>query len=323
VTLQTITWRGAEAWEIEYAGTSVAVTKVGCNIASFSRNDHAVNPLWQPPWSAAHPDDPRVRTGEYGDPEAASVLATIVGWSLCIDRFGPPRIGESRPLHGEAGVATWNLAETRPDGVVVEAHLSEARLTVSRHLVIGHGKLSVETTVTNTSNERRDIEWAEHITLGDPLLETSAIEAGIDLAFAPPESIGASPRFPNAGPLDEIDPGSALAFPRPDAAAIGDIVAGRVVRGSWSVINESSGTRLQCDFSPDDFPWLCLWTEHRYRTFKPWNGETRCRGMELATKPFPENTDAELAAPEFRGRPTRVLLAPSQALTKSVVLRFA
>jgi hypothetical protein len=40
-------------------------------------------------------------------------------------------------------------------------------------------------------------------------------------------------------------------------------------------------------FDPQVFPWITLWEENRARAYPPWNGETRVRGVEFGTSPFP------------------------------------
>ena len=40
---------------------------------------------------------------------AKAAGATIVGHNACIDRFGAPWPGETRPVHGESGVVRWEL----------------------------------------------------------------------------------------------------------------------------------------------------------------------------------------------------------------------
>lgn len=247
------------------------------------------------------------------------LLANIVGWNLCIDRFGAPHPGEERPLHGEAGISVWKLIEI-DGGVRLETNLPLAGLVVSRQLRLTNDGLEVETVLRNPTPDAKVVEWAEHITLGDPLLDGCDVSAGVDTAFIGPEDLGPSPRFPGSAPLEPVDAATALAVPKANDPALGDILSARVTEGWWQVRNESLGWECRCEFDADDFPWLCLWTEHCSRDGAPWGGKVRSRGMEISTKPFPEGQPPADRSPTFAGRPTAVSLESQGVLTKKVTL---
>ena len=96
-----------------------------------------------------------------------------------------------------------------------------------------------------------------------------------------------------------------------------------MTEGRWAAANARLGWRLSASFSPDDFPWLCLWTESRLRTHAPWLGKQRTRGMELSTKPFPEGKPPASRAAEFKGRPAAFFVPGGGAeVAKTIVLRW-
>src|SRR6056297_29308 len=109
ITVTEPEWRGVGAWRLAGGDLEIVVTRVGAHLAAITGRGERLNPLWQPPWSATSPQDGVDRPDVYGGGPEASLLAGIVGHNLCLDRFGPPRPGESRPVHAEAGVATWKL----------------------------------------------------------------------------------------------------------------------------------------------------------------------------------------------------------------------
>ena len=60
------------------------------------------------------------------------------------------------------------------------------------------------------------------------------------------------------------------------------------INESYFIIrNNKLGFELQYEWNSKTWPWLCIWTEHYGTNYKPWNGNERCRGFELSTKPFP------------------------------------
>jgi len=327
ITVTETEWRGVGAWRLAGGDLEIVVTRVGAHLAAITGRGETLNPLWQPPWSATSPQDGVDRPDVYGGGPEASLLAGIVGHNLCLDRFGPPRPGESRPVHAEAGVATWKLvAPELPGGGVesvrIAAELLEARLRVERAFRVEGEELLVTTSVTHRDDEPRAIEWAEHVTLGDPFLDGAVFHAEADAGWIWGGEPRESWRFSNAVPEGEVDVSAALAMPRSDAAAAGDIVATRLTRGWFRAERADLGRYLEYEWDADEFPWLCLWTQHQSRTGKPWNGVTRARGMEFSTKPFPEGEPPAERVGSFQGRPTTCIVPAGDGLVRSMTVRW-
>ena len=73
---------------------------------------------------------------------------------------------------------------------------------------------------------------------------------------------------------------------------------------NFIVRNEKLGFELEYEWNSKTFPWLCIWTEHFGTDYKPWNGNERCRGLELSTKPFPiPSLHRELPKEEVKKHP--------------------
>nr|MBA3937385.1 hypothetical protein [Planctomycetota bacterium] len=172
----TITaWRGQTAWRIAGPLLEVVVTRCGGHLAAIRRPGEELNPLWQPHWAAADPATVRPG-GAYGGIES-SLLATIVGHSVCIDRFGPPRAGEQRPVHGEAGVVDWMLTRISPAEIEITALLPEARLHVRTRFAICGESLLLTRGVRHDDLVPRELEWCEHVSLGAPFIDDVEVEA--------------------------------------------------------------------------------------------------------------------------------------------------
>jgi len=314
------TWRNAPAALIIGAQLEVVLSLRGGHLAALRSRGDALNPLWQPPWPGADPatvvPGPM---GTYGDGPEAFLLAGIVGSNLCCDRFGSPWPGESRPLHGEAGVASYQRLATGTSSVVIEAYLPEARLWVARSVSLAGASCTLRTTVRHRGHAERAIEWCEHTNLGDPFLDGCAISAAVDAAYNLPGS--PEPGFAHYPPLGAIPLAVALPVPAAGAPATGRFAACRVAdtpTASWTAVNQRLGRRLRADFAAAEFPWLGLWTQHRSRRTPPWAGVTRVRGMELSTKPFPEGKPPAQRARSFQGRSTQCLVPPGAGLSKTI-----
>lgn len=268
LTCTAIAWRGSAAIRLSNGVIDAVATGRGGHLASLTRHGDELNPLWQPAW----------RPGDDcgSDLPTAALLDGICGSNLCVDRFGPPRPGERRPLHGEAGVQPWRIA-VGARRVVLETWLPQARLRVRRRLALDGDRLVVDTAVRPGGTRERDVEWCEHTTLGGAFLDGVAFSAELGPAR---DSHGAAVADP-------------LAMPAPGDPPAGHIRTAPVRAGWWRAENARLGATLEVRFDPRDFPHLCLWTEHRSRAAAPWLGRERTRGMELATKPLPFATPAD------------------------------
>ena len=322
ITVTETVWRGMEAWTLAADELELVITRIGAHIAAVRAPGDDLNPLWQPPWPAMRPGEGMSRADLYGDGVEVSLLSAIVGHNLCIDRFGPPRPGENRPVHGEAGVVEWSLEQADAETIRLTSRLPQASLAVARIFTIDGSTATVSTEVKPTDGAAHEIEWGEHVTLGDPFLDGARLAAEVDGAWIWGGEPRESWRFPEASAEGPVDAAAALAMPPADhATPVGDIVATRLTRGGFRAERPDLGRALTYEWNADEFPWLCLWTQHRSRAGKPWNGRTRARGMEFATKPFPEAEVPAERASEYQGRPTTCHV-PAEGLRRSWTLRW-
>lgn len=314
IAVTPTTWRGLPAWLLTGDALEAVITEIGASLACIRRRSEALNPLWQPHWPAARHADPMV----HGDPRGeASLLCLAVGSLLCLDRFGPPRVGEDRPFHGEAAAATWNLARSTADAVTFAVSLPNAGLALERTV-----SFIADTCVLDTSalalGHDRDVEWCEHLTLGDPFADGMQVTAGIDRVDPMPGITTQPERHADDATLIA----DALAMPVAGAPPRGDVWSGRVTPGTgwWRAEHPGLGRRLTARWQADDFPWLVIWTQHCERQSLPWNGRERARGLELSTKPFP----SDHAYPETTrlSRPARCLLPAGARVTRRVTLTW-
>jgi hypothetical protein len=319
------TWRNLPAVRLDGDGFSAVITLIGGHLASLRRPDEELNPFWQPQWEGRDPG--QLEAGdmaELGGPAAAPLLATIVGSNLCCDRFGPPRPGEQRPVHGETCRTMFAVLTEADWDLVLVGRLPQAGLEVHRRLRFAGDAITLATSVRPLDGRERAIEWCEHSNVGGDFLDGVAFTAPLDrVVVSSHRDVGE--RFAT-GPIGaDVPIAAALAFPAKDDPACGDVLCGRLADAAtdwcWSATNARLGRRLSCHFAHADWPWLALWTQHRSRQASPWLGRERVRGMELSTKPIPEAEVPPERRERWLDRPTTCLLPP-EGLTKTLVFRW-
>lgn len=301
LTVRPTTWRGLPAWRVDAAKLSLVVTEFGGHLAALWDRRDSLNPFWQPPWPSADPG-PVVEGGVHGSGPETKLLATIVGHNWCCDRFGAAWPGEKRPLHGEVAIERFAMSHTVPDRVSWTAWLPETRLRVRKTIAINGDHVEMVHAVSHDEATAREIEWCEHVNIGDPFLAGVEFAAGVERMTNWPKEAEPGSRFAHIAPEGDVPIAQALAMPRPDAPACGDVLCGRLAQGWFTATNRTAKRRLTYRWDARQYPWLVLWTQHKSRTAQPWNGRTRSRGMEFSTKPWPEGKPPASRAVAYQGR---------------------
>lgn len=319
-TLVPCTWRALPAYRLIGTHLEAVVTLVGGHLASLTRRGESLDPFWQPSWPGLDPANlDAAQSARLGGPVAAPLLGTIVGSTLCCDRFGPPPSGEDKPAHGEACRTTFARVPDGHHDLSVEGLLPQGALTVRRSVRLVATTCVLVTTVRHAGGAPRAIEWCEHTNIGGEFLDGVSFAAPLDRVVMTSVRDDAE-RF-GTGPVGRaVDLAAALAFPALTDPPCGDVLCGRLAGGTaigtWTATNARLRRRLTCTFRHADWPWLALWTQHRSRTASPWNGSERVRGMELSTKPIPEGEVPPERRRRFLDQPTTCLIPPGAGLSK-------
>lgn len=326
------TYRTRPAFLVTTPGLHFIVMECGAHLASLLHPGAppASNPLWQPQWPSGDPASAAAlgTWGEGAHAVEAPLLASIVGSNLCADRFGPSRAGEpARPLHGESGVARFAWVRASPTACAFEARLPLSGLTVTRTFAVhpdAPTTLRVQSRLRLPSGggTAQALEVCEHTTLGGDFLDGVLVTATTGpLAYAMPPA--GSEEAPAALPAEQ-----ALRVPAPGDAPEGSVrtlpvaaAAGSGGRASWVATNARLGLRLTAAWRAADFPFLCLWTEHCLRAHAPWGGRERARGMEVSSKPFPEDPPASRRQ-AFLGAPAELTIQPGEEVVREVALTW-
>ena len=89
-----VVWVGNEHLQI-------AMAHGGGHIAAlrFPGIAESANPFWQPPWTSLEPESvtAEIVDRDYGGAPEGRLLASILGHSLALDLYGPPRKKRRRP----------------------------------------------------------------------------------------------------------------------------------------------------------------------------------------------------------------------------------
>ena len=333
-SITATSWRELPAWQIDGAELTCIVTARGGHLVCLREAPGpgpSLNALWAPSWPTSCDVASAEAAGTWGSGPEAALLCGIAGSNLCLDRFGGAGAAyagaAARPLHGEVGVtefARCAAAASAAADLVVSADLPAAGLRVTRSFTLRGRTLVLSTSAQRLGGgsgggESQYVEWCEHTTLGGAFLDGVEITASVDAVMAmPADGADVAPAATDAAAL-----AAALAFPAADAPPASAIASCRLTDGSWCAANARLGFALSARFSAADFPWLCLWTEHRSRTHAPWAGVQRARGMEMSTKPFPEGEPPPSRARELLGKPAAMFLPPAGAVTKTIEFTWA
>ncbi len=320
-------YRGRRAASIENSELRVTVLAEGGHIAEIYDKAARVNPLWTPPWPTVEPSafEPR-HAGVFGDGSDATLLAGIMGHSLCLDLFGPPSAEDARrglTAHGEGSIVPYSL-QAGTETLNARAGFPLAGLEFERRITLRGRTVAIRERLVNRSRSDRDIGWTQHVTLGPPFLErgTSQFRA----------SAGRSKVFETEfGAHDYLERGAEFDWPMAPAMNGGHAdlrVFSATERSSAYTAHLMSGgpAAFFVAFSPAyelaiayvwksaDFPWMGIWEENSSRTNSPWNGRTLTRGMEFGVSPIPETREAMVQRGTLFGVPAFRRIAAGEAI---------
>ncbi|MCG3127614.1 MAG: hypothetical protein CHACPFDD_02481 [Phycisphaerae bacterium] len=321
-------------WVIENSSVRAAVTQRGAHMApvTFDRgSDRPIQPYFISPWQDEHLN------------VEPPVLVPLRGDFFCLPfgGNGAPYEGLKFAPHGEPAGAAWTLVRTGRRGAVTRLVLElrtkvpAGGITKTLQLVDGHNVVY--------SQERLEgyalaTSLGHHATLSVPEKEgalrvaTSPFRFGMTApyVFSNPanreyQSFDVGQRFDR---LSEVPlawkhsaPGDCTAFP----ARIGytDLMAvfsepaeklpGQV---AWTTATNRDGEYLWFALrDPRILPTTIFWIENHGRHGVPWNGRTRCLGLEDVCSYFSEGMPISAQPNDLnaQGIPTAIELCPDRA----------
>ena len=299
-----VRWKGRQAFRLSNGEIETTVLLGGGHVADLRLCGSPVNALWEAPWPTIEPyefDNER-HSPLYGSRNVGQMLSGYTGHAVAIPYFGLPSAADAKrglTLHGEAASTNWTIESgSLGEGsvrVTLRANLPMSALQFRRtlHAAPNSSFLTVTESVKNQSAETRDFQWVQHVAFGEPLFtpgESSLILSG-DRGLTWPLGYEGQELLPNSLEFHwPLAAGNDLSLPFLQDGT-GFVAAIRVDsrrRDAFiAVHNRRSALAAGYVFDSERFPWIALWEENRARTYPPWNGQTRVRGVEFGTSPMP------------------------------------
>jgi hypothetical protein len=228
------------------------------------------------------------------------------GWQLCFPTAGAPDRAAypTQGFHGAASQARWSVDRV-DHGAVELSWADEAGLSASRRWTLEEGRLSAVTTAVNGGGASRRVIVAEHLILGQDVLDhldeaqdarkitASGTVAELDYAGTP---TGRTAPWPGPGwdRANKRTPPRVAALRHPSPRVI-------VV----------TGPRFRATVSWTGLEHALLWEEIGASAHSPWNGAVYALGVEPTSTPHGAGTAHPVGAVE---------LEPGQTMTWAVSL---
>jgi hypothetical protein len=310
----------------------IALAMGGGHIAAlrFDDIDETSNPYWQPPWPSLEPSAvTREMVNEhYGGPPEGRLLASIMGHSIALDRYGPPSTEEAADgavTHGGMAVQSWTWHEPGENVLVGECDDSLAQLRFSRRVkVIGRCAV-IEEKIQNLCSWERPMCWQQHVSFGTPFCEDGFwASSNCDRGTTHPQSFGAGasllPNTETEWPLAPRKDGQFCDYSEPlsENAQANDFSGFRVrisdQLGNFVAGNKRLRFALFYLWPRRFFPWLGIWDERHARAEKPWCKKVSVRAFEFGVSPYPDTRCNLLGQPRLFDLPTYLVLPAGQSL---------
>lgn len=215
--------------------------------------------LFRPHW--------RVEPGDRGRDDQSWVRGWRGGWTLLFPNAGPACIHQGRrhPYHGDAALSEWAVVDSAPDRVSLR-YGDVSGAIVERDHRIGRDHLTVTTTIANPTERPIEFLVVEHLILGADFVWDAA-----------PVDLPAGPRRI----LDESSaPGDWSSLPGPGTQRFGAVLDCGQLRAD---ARSRDGVRVSLTWTGDHLPSLWYWVENGCNPESPWDGRTRCLGLEPAS----------------------------------------
>ncbi len=322
------------SWILQTPQVTLALTQRGGHMApvTFCRDRGGVQPYYISPWQGEN--------RKLGAP----VLVPLRGDFFCLPFGGNGEAvrGEKHPPHGETAGSMWRFLAQERQGktvkltVALRPKVRPGKVTKEVALVEGHNAVYLQHTLedfSSTSRGEAAFPVAHHCTLAVPeepgamRVWTSPIRFGqtnpalfSDPANREYQSLAIGAKFENLRrvPLLWKDPAVGDCTRFPVRRGFTDLLA--VVNkpgpiGWTAAVCPSAGYLWYALKLPSQLPLTVFWIDNGGRHGEPWNGRSRCLGLEDACGYFADGLAASLRPNALvrQGVPTAITLPAGQA----------
>jgi hypothetical protein len=302
-------WRNRRAYRLSNGSIELTILLGGGHIADFRLAGSRLNTVWEAPWETIDPHtfSSAEHGAFYGDGAVGKFLSGYTGHALVLGYFGLPSADEAAqglPLHGEAASAVWTAGalEQREDSasLVLEVELPAYDLNFRRKITLQANALTaaIEETVVNRSGAQVMLQWVQHAAFGEPFCTKADASVFVSasrslawpLGYEDHELVLKDAEFlwPTAPAASGGRVDLRIPFNQDGTGFVASLlIPAKRSRPYIAIHNRRHRLVAGYSFDRSRFPWITLWEENCARSYAPWNGVTRVRGVEFGTSPMP------------------------------------
>jgi hypothetical protein len=332
-------WKNRRAYRLSNGSIELTVLLGGGHIADFRLIGSPLNTLWEAPWGTIDPHtfSSAEHAALYGDGAAGKFLSGYTGHALAVGYFGKPSPEEAAqglPLHGEAASAEWAAvpAKEGEDSVslALEVELPVYHLNFRRKITLRANALTaaIDETILNRSNAEIMLQWVQHTAFGEPFYTKADASLFLPVSRSLTWPLGYEDHelLPKAAkftwPIAPTAKGGLVDLTIPFQQDGTGFIASLLIPaersdGYIAIHNRRHGLVAGYSFDHLRFPWIALWEENCARSYTPWNGSTRVRGVEFGTSPMPLGLDQAREMRTLYDTPVLATIPPSSQLSTS------
>lgn len=336
-TCHPVRWKNRKAYRLSNGSIEITVLLGGGHIADLRLVGSPINVLWEPPWEMIEPHTFSSTKHEalYGEIAIGKFLSGYTGHALVLGFFGMPSADEAAKglsLHGEAAVSEWNVVSVEEGdhtaSLLLEVELPVYRLSFRRKitLVTNACTAAIDESVSNRADVEMKFQWVQHVTFGEPFYSKTdaTLFAPIERAFTWSLGYEGHQLLPNDTEFTWPDAPTtagervdlAIPFQQDQTGFVASLLISAAQQSGYiAVLNHQHTIAAGYSFDRSRFPWIALWEENRVRSYPPWNGRARVRGVEFGTSPMPLGLKHARQMDTLHGTPVLATIAPHSKLT--------
>jgi hypothetical protein len=185
---------------------------------------------------------------------------------------------------------------------------------------------AIEETVLNRNDSQLALQWVQHAAFGEPFCTRADSSLFVPVSRALTWPLGYEGReflpkdtefaWPNVATASGGRVDLAVPFQQDGTGFIVSLlIPAERSRGYAAIHNRSYGVVAGYCFDRAHFPWIALWEENCARSYAPWNGTTRVRGVEFGTSPVPLGLDQAREVRTLYDTPVLASIPPNSRLS--------
>lgn len=333
-----MSWKNRPAYRLANGSIELTVLLGGGHIADFRLSESPLNTLWEAPWKTidSHTFSSTKHAALYGDGAVGKFLSGYTGHALVLGYFGLPSADEAAqglPLHGEAASAQWTLISAEESdesaSLMLEVELPVYQLTFWRKITLRVGALTaaIDETIVNHSSAEIRLQWVQHAAFGEPFCAKADASLFVPVSCAITWPLGyedheflpsnAEFTWPNAPTANGGQADLTIPFQQDGTGFIVSLLIQPERHAFCAIHNRIHKLVAGYSFDRSRFPWIALWEENCARSYPPWNGTTRVRGVEFGTSPMPLGLDQAREVRSLHDTPVLARIPPRSQLSTS------